>query len=157
MLSERLERLVLELEGGNKAAFASKLDVNRTTFLGYLLPERQDSIRAVMLIRLLDAYPQVNPVWLLTGQGEMFGTPAFDPATPAEGIIDDGSDAAKLAQVEQTAAESGADRLTTLKTMKTLLDGLVVQEELKSRGRLRERGLDPDYDVNSPDRLQDGS
>lgn len=62
-------KIVRDCDGLTREAMASKLGVHKNTLGSYetgkSLPD------SGVLNRLLDMHPELNPVWLLTGEGEM--------------------------------------------------------------------------------------
>jgi transcriptional regulator with XRE-family HTH domain len=62
-------KIVRDCDGLTREAMASKLGVHKNTLGSYetgkSLPD------SGVLNRLLDMHPELNPIWLLTGEGEM--------------------------------------------------------------------------------------
>jgi hypothetical protein len=69
-ISGRLSQLVDLLENGIPANFAKKADIPQSTFHNYV-NGRDPSVEHV--IRIRDSY-KIDPLWLLTGEGDMFIT-----------------------------------------------------------------------------------
>ena len=70
---ERIDYLILALASDNARVFAEKCDINKTSLSKlrngrFHIPKFAD--------RILNAYPQVNPDWLLYGKGEPMVAPA---------------------------------------------------------------------------------
>lgn len=81
----RLKQLVEFLTNGSVTRFAQEIGQKHNTFIGYLKPEGQEKLKILTLYSILDRFPEINPLWLLTGDGEMIcsGTPP-SPTLPAE-------------------------------------------------------------------------
>ena len=67
----RLKQLVQHCAGGTIARFAQEIGQKHNTFQDYLKPSGQYKIKLSMLYEILAKYPEINPIWLLTGEGEM--------------------------------------------------------------------------------------
>ena len=72
-ITERLQYIVDQLFGGNKAAFARAIDIAPTSISNYLGKERASKPSSDILEKIVNSVEQVNAYWLLTGKGEAFG------------------------------------------------------------------------------------
>lgn len=70
-LVARIERIVSYYQVSGRA-FASACGVPITTMNSVL--NKRSSPRAETLYNIIEAYPEVDPTWLLTGRGEMLVT-----------------------------------------------------------------------------------
>lgn len=73
-ITERLQYIVDQLFGGNKAAFARAIDIAPTSISNYLGKERASKPSSDILEKIVNSVERVNAYWLLTGKGEAFGT-----------------------------------------------------------------------------------
>ena len=64
--SEKLEYLIKHLEGGNMKAFSRKTGITYTTLSRIRSGEFRIASRTE---KILEAYPEINRNWLLTGKG----------------------------------------------------------------------------------------
>lgn len=71
---ERLKQLVQFFSNGSVTRFAQEIGQKHNTFIGYLKPEGQEKLRILTIYSILDRFPEINPAWLLTGDGEMLGS-----------------------------------------------------------------------------------
>ena len=71
-ITERLQYIVDQLFGGNKAAFARAIDIAPTSISNYLGKERASKPSSDILEKIVNSVKQVNAYWLLTGKGEAF-------------------------------------------------------------------------------------
>lgn len=74
-INERLQLIVNDRFGGNKAQFAKAIDIAPTSISNYLSEKRQSKPSSDMLERIINVVHELSPLWLLTGRGEMFPTP----------------------------------------------------------------------------------
>jgi len=65
--SARLKQLIEHL-GMASAAFAQSIDVNRSSISHLLSGRNKPSLDVI--VKILEAYPEVNLYWLLNGKGE---------------------------------------------------------------------------------------
>ncbi|MGE4536630.1 MAG: XRE family transcriptional regulator [Desulfovibrio sp.] len=65
--------MITQLSSDNVTRFAERIGHKQNTVLGYLKPEGQGKIKISTLYDILDNFPEINPTWLFTGEGEMFG------------------------------------------------------------------------------------
>jgi hypothetical protein len=72
-ITERLQYIVDQLFGGNKAAFARAIDIAPTSISNYLGKERASKPSSDILEKIVNSVEQINAYWLLTGKGEAFG------------------------------------------------------------------------------------
>lgn len=80
----RLKRLINHYTGANVTRFAAAIGQKPNTFLDYLKPDGQHKVKISMIYDILDKFPDVNPQWLLLGEGEMQGEVAQAPVIPPE-------------------------------------------------------------------------
>ena len=71
-ITERLQYIVDQLFGGNKAAFARAIDIAPTSISNYLGKERASKPSSDILEKIVNSVERVNAYWLLTGKGEAF-------------------------------------------------------------------------------------
>lgn len=67
-ISERVEAIV-EFEGSQRK-FAEKTGIAQTTISRMV--SRQANIRSDNIVAIVEAYPNLNVKWLITGEGEMW-------------------------------------------------------------------------------------
>ncbi len=70
-LFERVD-LIAKEKCGSRKVLAEKLGIPQTTFNGYFNDKGQKNFRGEHLERIFVLFPDVNPVCLLNGTGEMF-------------------------------------------------------------------------------------
>lgn len=70
-LYERLLALVTRFSSGQIAQFADEIGMSESTFRTYLRESGEHKVRFVTIQRILKTFPQVSPIWLLTGDGGM--------------------------------------------------------------------------------------
>lgn len=68
--SERIQKL-LDLLEVNAVAFASALGKDRPQFIYDIIKGKTRNITPGLARQITSVYPQVNSVWLLTGEGDM--------------------------------------------------------------------------------------
>lgn len=66
-------KLLVDYFGG-VTRFAQEIDQKYNTILGYLKPSGNDKVKVSLLYTILGRYPQINPAWLLMGEGDMLGS-----------------------------------------------------------------------------------
>lgn len=71
--SERLSMLI-EYSGLNAAKFAEKINAKTKQAVYDLLKGKTKSISSDMENKIISCFPQINRVWLLTGEGEMLNS-----------------------------------------------------------------------------------
>lgn len=71
-ISERLQFIVDEFFGGNKAAFARTIGIPPTSISNYLGKERVSKPSSDILERIVNSVEKINAYWLLTGKGDAF-------------------------------------------------------------------------------------
>lgn len=96
-LYQRVKRISKEL-AGSETKMATLLGIQQRTFNGYLSPDRQDNLLA-LLPRILQEYPQISREWLYFDEGDMYG--GGGPQKPPTPHID----AALLQQVMEMLEE----------------------------------------------------
>lgn len=92
-MNELIERIkeVLDWSRLSQRAFAKKIDYSTTSFNNYVLGKR-DGMDGALLMNILSTFVDINPDWLLRGEGEMLREVdgiirddgvAYKPYTPA--------------------------------------------------------------------------
>lgn len=71
-ISERLQFIIDEIYGGNKAAFARAIDIAPTSMSNYLGKERASKPSSDILEKIVTSVDKINAYWLLTGKGDAF-------------------------------------------------------------------------------------
>jgi phage repressor protein C with HTH and peptisase S24 domain len=67
---ERFDLLIKYFAGGNKSEFASKIDVSPTV-IENIVGARQGNPSFMVLQKIFFAFAEINPKWLIAGEGEM--------------------------------------------------------------------------------------
>ena len=88
--SQRIEKL-LEYSGLNVNQFAIKIGAKTPQGVRDILSGRTNGISSSMKRKILSCFPEVNPVWLLTGEGEMMNEASPDPDRAKEIVPNMGS------------------------------------------------------------------
>lgn len=70
-INERLQIIIDELFGGNKAKFAKAIEIAPTSISNYLSDKRQSKPSADMLEKIINVVENISAEWLLTGNGKM--------------------------------------------------------------------------------------
>ncbi|SHE30410.1 hypothetical protein [Dysgonomonas macrotermitis] len=70
-INERIQCIVDQFFSGNKAAFAKCIKVKPTTLSNIIGRERASKPSSEILESIAYNIPELNPDWLLTGQGDM--------------------------------------------------------------------------------------
>ena len=80
-IHDRIALLVKEKAGNKNTVFAQTLGVSEANIRGYV---KGVVPKADVLAKIVRTYDDINPAWLLTGEGEMLksSTPSTDGATP---------------------------------------------------------------------------
>jgi transcriptional regulator with XRE-family HTH domain len=73
---------ILEKKDLNPAQFADQLNINRSRLSHVLTGRNNPSLEIVQAI--LDNYPDINPMWLLSGKGKMTKNDILNDPAPAE-------------------------------------------------------------------------
>ena len=77
---------LLSYSGLNAKAFSEKIGLERPQAIYDLLKGKTKSISPAMKNKILSVFTEINPIWLLTGEGEMLRQEASarpdEPATP---------------------------------------------------------------------------
>ena len=73
-ISERLQFIIDEIFGGNKAAFARAIDIAPTSISNYLGKERASKPSSDILEKIVNSVDKINAYWLLTGKGDAFAS-----------------------------------------------------------------------------------
>lgn len=73
-VNRRLKKLIGEVYKTSTLAFSSKYNDNRGVKTSQVLRER-NGLSSKLLDLIIQAYPEINKSWLLTGEGEMFKLP----------------------------------------------------------------------------------
>lgn len=76
-INKRFKEIIEYLEGGNKTAFCRNCGIKPTT-LSSIVGARQSDPSAKLLNCVLNAYPDINALWLLTGRGGMLNGQALE-------------------------------------------------------------------------------
>lgn len=71
-ITERLQLIVNEKFGGNKASFARCIGIAPTSISNYLSKERSSKPSSDLLENIVNNIPDINAKWLLTGNGDAF-------------------------------------------------------------------------------------
>lgn len=80
----RLKRLIAHYTSDNVTRFAAAIGQKPNTFLDYLKPDGQHKIKISMIYDILEKFPEVNPKWLLLGEGDMVGANEASAIIPPE-------------------------------------------------------------------------
>jgi len=81
----RLKQLVDHFSERSATRFAREIGQKQNTFGSYLSPIGQDKVKISLVYEILERYPEINPAWLFTGEGEMLGSaPALQTAGPEQ-------------------------------------------------------------------------
>lgn len=86
-VNRRLKKIIEEGYNTTIADFASKYEDKKYQKTYNVINER-NGISNKMLDMILEAYPEINRVWLLTGEGEMFINPLKKGLSNGENIVD---------------------------------------------------------------------
>ncbi len=70
-MKDRIRQL-MEMDGLNAAEFSKKVKINSSVVSNILNAKNQPSFDAVQ--KIIDAYPEVNVTWLMTGRGAMLAS-----------------------------------------------------------------------------------
>lgn len=70
-INDRLEILINERYGGNKARFAEAIDLAPTSMSSYISTKRRSKPNTEIVARIIRA-TGVSPYWLLLGEGDMY-------------------------------------------------------------------------------------
>lgn len=70
-INDRLQIIINELFGGNKAKFAKSIDIAPTSMSNYLSEKRQSKPSSDMLEKIINVVDGLSAQWLLTGKGDM--------------------------------------------------------------------------------------
>ncbi len=70
-MKDRIRQL-MEMDGLNAAEFSKKVKINSSVVSNILNAKNQPSFDAVQ--RIIEAYPEVNVAWLMTGRGAMLAS-----------------------------------------------------------------------------------
>ena len=76
-INERVNKIITDLFNGNKTAFSKRIDVKPTT-VSNIVNERATKPSSEILKNIIKAIPEINPSWLLTGEGEMLKSESTD-------------------------------------------------------------------------------
>jgi hypothetical protein len=110
-IHQRLEKLINELEDGNKSAFARNVGV-QSGVIGDLLGKRKNKPGYELLNKIASAYPQVNTSWLLRGIEPMLLSGASEPRAiyqKNDGGINIGTNHGTATQTYTTLADCEKD------------------------------------------------
>jgi len=111
-INERVNKIITDLFNGNKTAFSKRIDVKPTT-VSNIVNERATKPSSEILKNIIKAIPEINPSWLLTGEGEM--TMPVDPAPDiktdsyeeiAKVLVETNAKLAQLAESQQRTIEN---------------------------------------------------
>ncbi|OGQ85993.1 MAG: hypothetical protein A2512_08960 [Deltaproteobacteria bacterium RIFOXYD12_FULL_56_24] len=151
------ERIKIIRGATSREKFAPALGVSKNTIVNYETGTRAPDTNFV--VRLLDLYPDIDPTWLLTGEGQMYVEPRYREAAVdlAKDLLLGDKDAAKRRQEKrkgigsalrsareatgQVWHEIGGDTLPEPQTaaekqLSTALAGLKTRYEAAELGRL---------------------
>lgn len=81
-ISERIAQMVQHFNKGNKSAFAKAVGISNQS-LGEMVGERQGAPSFAALQKMLTAFPEVSPEWLVFGRGPMLGAKMLEAIMPA--------------------------------------------------------------------------
>ena len=121
--NERLALVVKELKEKrlifNNADLASILEVS-PTYVSLLINGKKP-LTGKMVNNMVTRFPDINPAWLMTGEGEMLraGSAAEEPASYAAGA---GGIAQLRAEVDELKKQFDDERRTLLEQNKKLTD-----------------------------------
>lgn len=97
----RIQELINKLTKGNKSQFAKAIGIKAQSIQQYI-NEKQSLPSAEVLTAILNAYPEVNIRWLLTGKGEPLESSSPDCEKKYEGLLEKYSGMAqKLEELER--------------------------------------------------------
>lgn len=119
-INDRMELLVNSYFNGNKSLFAKSIGLAPTAISGYLGKQRRSKPSIDVILAILKAVPQVNCMWLLSGEGDMLKSNESKDSVK----IGDGSTAA----VNVSGTIHGGQNVTTypadqeIKNLRALLD-----------------------------------
>lgn len=82
--AERIQALIKE-KGLNPKTFSEMCGYDRPQVIYDLIKGKTMNVSASMSERIIAAFPDVNRVWLLTGEGDMFGT--VSPQTVEDPVV----------------------------------------------------------------------
>lgn len=80
-INERLQIIIDELFGGNKAKFAKAIEIAPTSISNYLSDKRKSKPSADMLEKIINVVENISAEWLLTGEGDMLTQKKEAPKT----------------------------------------------------------------------------
>lgn len=105
-ISKRI-KLIIESEKKQKD-FAEKTGLT-TAMVSKIVAKEPDSVNSSTLLAIIDGYPNINPTWLLTGQGDMYLTEeeqaAYSQAQDPAGVYGDKMTERVIDLLEKRVAE----------------------------------------------------
>lgn len=80
IMQDRIKK-ILEYSKLTQSQFSDKIAMGAATLSNILNAKTKPSLELIQNIRL--AFPEINPIWLLDGIGEMISSPDSNPSEPA--------------------------------------------------------------------------
>lgn len=83
-IQERI-KILIEKKGLNKNSFSNKIGIQAQT-LHHIVSGRLTNPSFEVIQKIISTFSDINPTWLITGQGDIFNTPLNTPLnTPVTG------------------------------------------------------------------------
>lgn len=148
--NERFNLLVENLAKGNKAAFAKALGVRAST-ISDIVGGRMNKPSFDILVKLVNAYPEVNLLWLLTGDGVMTIGDSDEPNTEnlkrLAGTVNEKANMVREAQAEYISGQNIRPVVATVDNVGR--DNITLVEARAAAGYLN-GFADPEYVSHLP-------
>lgn len=71
MVNDRIQQII-DSKGFNKNTFSAKIGLSNNVTVGNIVGGRRSSPSYEVLLKIAEAFPDINPGWLLTGNGNMY-------------------------------------------------------------------------------------